>query len=92
VAEGQGWCAHEEVAWVGGPTWQSVCRGRPMWRLVGVVGPLRRECGASGPTWKTAWGGGPTWRRAADRGGADHHADGTGLIMYCVYEYKYTKY
>jgi hypothetical protein len=26
------------------------------------------------------------------RGGADHHANGTELIMYCVYEYKYTKY
>jgi hypothetical protein len=37
-------------------------------------------------------GGGPTWRRAADRGGDDHHADMTELIMYCVYEYKYTKY
>jgi hypothetical protein len=41
---------------------------------------------------KEAWGGRPTWWRAPDRGGADHHADWTELIMYCVYEYKYTKY
>jgi hypothetical protein len=29
-----------------------------------------------------AWCGGHTWRRAAGRGGADHHADGTELIIY----------
>jgi hypothetical protein len=33
-----------------------------------------------------------TWRRAAGRGRADHHAGWTEFIMYCVYEYKYTKY
>jgi hypothetical protein len=39
-----------------------------------------------------AQSGGPTWWRAASRGGADHHGDGTKLIMNCIYEYKYTKY
>jgi hypothetical protein len=37
-----------------------------------------------------AWGGRPMWQRVASRGGADHHANRTELIMYCVYEY--TKY
>jgi hypothetical protein len=39
-----------------------------------------------------AGGGGPTWRRADGRGRANHHGDGTELIMYYIYEYKYTKY
>jgi hypothetical protein len=39
-----------------------------------------------------ARGGEPMWKRVADRGGANHHADGTELTMFCVYEYKYTKY
>jgi hypothetical protein len=37
-------------------------------------------------------GGEPTWWRATGRSGGDHHADWTELIIYCVYEYKYTKY
>jgi hypothetical protein len=37
-------------------------------------------------------GGEPTWWRATGRSGGDHHADWTEFIIYCVYEYKYTKY
>jgi hypothetical protein len=37
-------------------------------------------------------GGGPMRRRAAGIGGADHHVDWTELIIYCIYEYKYTKF
>jgi hypothetical protein len=44
----------------------------------------------TGPRGRGVW----WWAHVAEfgRGGTDHHADGTELIMYCVYEYKYTKY
>jgi hypothetical protein len=58
---------------------------------VEVAGPCGRGAGVVGPRGRGA-GGGPTWRRAVDRGGVDHHAEWTELIMYCIYEYKYTKY
>jgi hypothetical protein len=39
-----------------------------------------------------AWGGGGPRGGGQPVGGVDHHADVTELIMYCIYEYKYTKY
>jgi hypothetical protein len=58
---------------------------------VEVASPHRRGVGWQAHV-EEVWGGGPTWRRVPGRGGADHHADGTELIMYYIYEYKYTKY
>jgi hypothetical protein len=49
---------------------------------VKAVGPCGGGVGVVGPC-----GRGTGWR-----GGADHLADWTELTMYCVYEYKYTKY
>jgi hypothetical protein len=48
-------------------------------RRVGVVGPCGRGAG-----WQA--------HVAEGGGGADHYADWTEFIMYCIYEYKYTKY
>jgi hypothetical protein len=62
-------------------------------RLIGVQ--VAGQCGRGAGWWaqvEEVWGGGPMWRRAAGRGGADHDADWTELTIYCIYEYKYTKY
>jgi hypothetical protein len=56
-----------------------------------VAGPCGGGAGVVGPR-----GRGAGWRshvaEGSRQGEADHHADWTELIMYCIYEYKYTKY